>query len=187
MTWQTKMATETPFLVRFRSRTGGTSFTLDNLPEGAERYGCGGPQADGYGQYCQGGVVLPIELEDSGTYTLSIKLRGDQLGGEPVRVMVSIDSNLDALEEFRYAEGDTWYKDMREPGFLASEVPESTPSLQWLAAEIVKDPWFAESAVKFWWPSLMGPEVVSAPEVVEDASLKRNSRCTRLSRATSQI
>ena len=47
--------------------------------------------------------------------------------GEPVRVMVSIDSNLDALEEFRYAEGDTWYKDMREPGFLASEVPESTP------------------------------------------------------------
>ena len=41
---------------------------------------------------------------------------------------------------------------------------------QWLAAEIVKDPWFAESAVKFWWPSLMGQEVVSAPEVVEDTS-----------------
>ncbi len=150
--------------------SGTTSFTLDNLPEGTERYGCGGPQVDGYGQYCPGGVVLPIELEDSGTYTLSIKLRGDQLGGEPVRVMVSIDSNLNALEEFRYAEGDTWYKDMREPGFLANEAPESTPSLQWLAAEIVKDPWFAESAVKFWWPSLMGQEVVSAPEVVEDTS-----------------
>ena len=87
-----------------------------------------------------------------------------------MRVMVSIDSNLNALEEFRYSEGDTWYKDMREPGFLANEAPESTPSLQWLAAEIVKDPWFAESAVKFWWPSLMGQEIVSAPEVVEDAS-----------------
>ena len=140
----------------------------NNIPEDTERYGCGGLQRDGYGQYCQGGVVFPIELGEAGTYTLSIKLRGDQFGEEPVQVMVSIDTDINALDGIRYTEGDTWYKDMREPGFLASTTPKEAESLQWLAAEIVKDPWFAESVVRFWWPSLMGQPVIEAPEVVED-------------------
>ena len=99
----------------------GTTSSPNNLPEVPERYGAAGLKPMASGETALGGVVLPIELEDSGVYTLSIELRGDQFGGEPVRVMVSIDSNKGALEEFRYAEGDTWYRDMRDPGFLASE------------------------------------------------------------------
>jgi hypothetical protein len=71
------------------------------------------------------------------------------------------------LEE-PYEEGDTWYNDMREPGFETLIFANQESTLQDLAATIVADPRFAEGAVKFWWPALMGEEIISAPTVEED-------------------
>ncbi len=64
--------------------------------------------------------------------------------------------------------GDTWYRDMRPPGFdgvLAS----STNTTRWLAEQIVKDARFATSTVRFWWPAVFGSELLKAPEVATDA------------------
>ncbi len=69
-----------------------------------------------------------------------------------------------------YQHGDTWYRDMREPGFEGKKAPNNANSLQWLAQEIVADPRFARAAVKFWWPSVIGTEVLYPPEVESDAT-----------------
>ena len=66
--------------------------------------------------------------------------------------------------ESPYQRGDTWYRDMLEPGFDSKLAPNSDRSLQWLARRIVADPRFAEATVRFWWPAIMGVEVASPPE-----------------------
>ena len=63
-----------------------------------------------------------------------------------------------------YQEGDTWYRDMREPGFGGRTAPNPENSLQWLAEQIVDDDRFAEGTVKFWWPAILGVEVAEPPE-----------------------
>ncbi|MDE0174808.1 MAG: DUF1588 domain-containing protein [Defluviicoccus sp.] len=68
-----------------------------------------------------------------------------------------------------YQEGDTWYRDMRVPGFNGERAPEGEDSLQWLARQIVDDRRFAEATVKFWWPAIMGSEIAEAPEAEDDA------------------
>ena len=68
-----------------------------------------------------------------------------------------------------YQHGDTWYRDMREPGFDGSLAPSSDNSLQWLAEQIVADGRFAEATVRFWWPALMGAEVTEPPGDERDA------------------
>ena len=68
-----------------------------------------------------------------------------------------------------YQHGDTWYRDMREPGFDGFLAPSSDNSLQWLAERIVADGRFAEATVRFWWPALMGAEVTEPPEDARDA------------------
>ena len=80
----------------------------------------------------------------------------------------------DSLDEFYkeppdgadtlYVEGDTWYRDMRAPGFEGAVAPDADYSLQWLASRIAEDERFAEAAVRFWWPAVMGAEVAEAPE-----------------------
>ena len=67
-----------------------------------------------------------------------------------------------------YEEGDVWYGDMRAPGFHGATAPDSDSSLQWLAQQIVADERFAEAAVKFWWPAIMGSEVARFPEDERD-------------------
>lgn len=104
---------------------------------------------------------------------------------------------MDSLDEFYkeppdgseslYVEGDTWYRDMRLAGFDGHVVPDANLSLRWLAAEITADPRFAESAVKFWWPAVMGAEVTRAPEDPNDAGfdgrlLAANAQATEVSR-----
>ena len=71
-----------------------------------------------------------------------------------------------------YREGDTWYNDMRAPGIGVARAPHPDNSLQWLARRIVSDPRFAEAAVKFWWPAIMGSEVAEAPEDTADADFE---------------
>ena len=68
-----------------------------------------------------------------------------------------------------YQVGDTWFRDMRTPGFAGRLAPNPDNSVQWLAQQIVADPRFAEATVKFWWPAIMGREVARAPEAEGDA------------------
>ena len=63
-----------------------------------------------------------------------------------------------------YEEGDTWYGDMRFPGFDGDQPRNADNSLQWLARQIVADDRFASATVKFWWPAIMGSEVAEPPE-----------------------
>ena len=62
-----------------------------------------------------------------------------------------------------YEKGDTWYRDMRAPGFGVEHAPEGEDSLRWLAQQIVNDRRFADATVKFWWPAIMGREVAEPP------------------------
>ena len=71
--------------------------------------------------------------------------------------------------ESLYQRGDTWYRDMREPGFGEMLAPNADNSLQWLARQIVADPRFAEAAVRFWWPGIFGEEITLPPEDSSDS------------------
>ena len=68
-----------------------------------------------------------------------------------------------------YQPGDTWYRDMRVPGFNGLIAPDADNSAQWLAKQIVTDDRFAEATVKFWWPAITGVEVVRPPEDKNDS------------------
>lgn len=75
-----------------------------------------------------------------------------------------------------YELGDTWYCDMREPGFVRAGDAEATPydpesglaSLQWLAREMTADPRFATGAVRFWFRALYGRDPIAEPEEPSD-------------------
>ena len=62
-----------------------------------------------------------------------------------------------------YQQGDTWFRDMRVPGFDGQTAPSADNSLQWLAEQIVADERFSKAAVRFWWPSIMGVELIDPP------------------------
>lgn len=66
-----------------------------------------------------------------------------------------------------YQEGDTWYRDMREPGLEGSAAPDiadNLDSLQWLGQQIATDPRFASATVRFWWPAMYGSDPLVLPE-----------------------
>ena len=67
-----------------------------------------------------------------------------------------------------YRDGDTWFRDMREPGFGDEVAPSADNSLQWLAEKLVADERFAEGAVRFWWPAIMGVHLAEPPEDSSD-------------------
>ena len=71
-----------------------------------------------------------------------------------------------------YREGDTWYRDMRAPGFGDAIAPNSDNSVQWLARKIAADERFAEATVKFWWPAILGSEVAEPPADEADADFE---------------
>ena len=89
---------------------------------------------------------------------------------------------LDSLDDFYkdppdgsytpYQEGDSWYRDMREPGFDGRVAPNAENSLQWLAERIVADDRFADAAVKFWWPAILGVEIATPPEDENDSDFE---------------
>ena len=89
---------------------------------------------------------------------------------------------LDSLDEFYkyppdgsytpYKYGDSWYRDMRDPGFDGEVAPNAENSLQWLAERIVADDRFAEATVKFWWPAILGVEIATPPEDENDSNFE---------------
>ena len=63
-----------------------------------------------------------------------------------------------------YKLGDTWYRDMREPGFEGALAGDTQDSVQWLAHRIADDPRFAAATVRFWWPAVFGATPLLLPE-----------------------
>lgn len=92
-----------------------------------------------------------------------------------------MDSLSDAYKwpsdgETLYEWGDTWYRDMRTPGFEGTDAPSADNSLQWLAEQITEDDRFYSASVKFWWPSVMGVDALLAPEESSDADFDQKLR-----------
>ena len=98
---------------------------------------------------------------DAGRY------RNGHLGQDALPRSYRFPEDPDA--ERLYQEGDTWFRDMRTPGFAGDIVNNAGYSLQWLGERIVDDPRFATAAVKFWWPAVMGSSVALAPEEITDS------------------
>ncbi len=69
-----------------------------------------------------------------------------------------------------YQRGDTWFRDMRAPGFGGQQAPSADSSLQWLAERMVADERFAQAAVRFWWEAVMGTELAEPPTDSSDSN-----------------
>ena len=114
-------------------------------------------------------VFVDVEVPNDGIYYVEIVTWANQYEqhGQDDFAELSVVAN-----DYVYQEGDTWYRDMRVPGFAGELVPDFDNSVQWLAERIVADERFAEAAVKFWWPTIMGSEVAEPPEDEEDADFE---------------
>ena len=114
-------------------------------------------------------LSIPVEVPESGYYRVEVVawvLTFDGHNPEtPATLRIWVPPHF-------YEEGDTWYRDMRIPGFADEAVPDSDSSLQWLAKQIVADKRFAEATVKFWWSAIMGSEVAEFPEDAGDTDFE---------------
>ena len=131
-----------------------------------DEHECGGRWGDvGVGFHCR--VVVSVRVPRDGDYTIEVAAwtgwQSEEAQGKPgaLRVWAPIKDY--------HREGDTWYRDMRAPGFDGRDAPDADNSLRWLARRIVADGRFAEAAVKFWWPAILGAEVAEPPEDEADA------------------
>ena len=104
-----------------------------------------------------------VDVPTYDRYVVEAVVWADQAGDELAQV---------AFGHMLYREGDTWYRDMRAPGFNGQLVPDADYSLRWLAERIVQDPRFAEAAVKFWWPAIMGADIAEPPADKGDADFE---------------
>lgn len=128
---------------------------------------CGEPAADGHLLLWNGGfecaVHVPVRVPAAGEHRVELFAWGHRhpLYGDDGYAKVSVVADP-------YHKGDTWYRDMRAPGFDGMAVPDSNQSLAWVARRMVADERFAPATVRFWWPALMGSEVAEPPGT-EDA------------------
>ena len=111
---------------------------------------------------------IDVEIPSDGTYEVEVVAWSngyyEQYGNDGF-ARLSVSAN-------EYQVGDTWYRDMRAPGFNGKLAPNPDNSVQWLARQIVADPRFAGATVKFWWPALTGQEVTRPPEDEGDAGFE---------------
>ena len=119
-----------------------------------------GPDVDGHYQWWGWECAnIPVDVSEPATYVVELTAWADQAGDEVTWFRLGVK---------RYQLGDTWYRDMRTPGFDGTTVPDVDTSLQWLAEQIVADDRFAEATVKFYWPAIMGSEVAEPPQDEDD-------------------
>ena len=104
-------------------------------------------------------VRVPVDVPAVGDYVVEVTTWADQAGDEPARLAVAASP---------YRLGDAWYRDMRAPGFGGESPPDAARSLPWLARRIVADERFAEAAVGFWWPAIMGRDLAVPPPESDD-------------------
>ena len=112
-------------------------------------------------------IHLDVEVPRNGDYSVEIVAWAEPDAQYPGGGFARL-----AVSDQIYREGDTWYRDMRTPGFGVEVVPNPDNSVQWLARRIVADVRFAEATVKFWWPVVMGSEVAEPPEDEGDANFE---------------
>jgi len=75
-----------------------------------------------------------------------------------------------------YQEGDTWYRDMREPGLEGETADSDLDSLQWLGRKIAGDARFAAATVRFWWPAIFGAEPLVIPQDADGPKYEQRLR-----------
>lgn len=108
-------------------------------------------------------LAVPVNVPAAGTYTVEVEAWiWEQDGHYPATLRIWAPGHI-------YEEGDTWYRDMRAPGFGAALAPDANSSAQWLARQIVAGSAFAEATVEFWWPTIHGSEVLTTPDTTDDA------------------
>ena len=113
-------------------------------------------------------IYMDVEVPSDGVYNVEIVAWSNgyiEQYGEDGFAKLSVVSNP-------YQVGDTWYRDMRAPGFAGEQAPNPDDSVQWLARKIVADERFAKATVEFWWPAIMGSEVAEPPEDEGDADFE---------------
>ena len=123
----------------------------------------GATGADDHYQWWGWDCAIPLNIPAGASYIVEVVTWADRAGDELAKL---------GLGARLYQEGDTWYRDMRSPGFSAEQAPEGEDSLRWLARQIVDDRRFAEATVKFWWPAIMGSEVAEPPAEEGDADFE---------------
>lgn len=131
------------------------------LPYDGTNLGCVRQWGDHLSMQTYCGVSVGVDIAQEGSYRVSVDTwrlysefpAGIKMWGGPGF----------------YRDGDTWYRDMRKPGFEETLAPSANDSLRWLAEQIAADARFAESAVKFWWPAIMGTDVVAPPQETGEA------------------
>ena len=102
-------------------------------------------------------VWLAVEIDMPGDYVVEVVAWADHYPQyEEGFAQIAVATG-------KYRKGDTWYRDMRDPGFDGEKALDPDASLQWLAKRVAADPRFAEATVKFWWPAIMGDEVAEPP------------------------
>lgn len=102
---------------------------------------------------------------DPGEYMLELDVLTSVDEGFPRdSTYVGFSWNGGFSEEALYQYGDTWYRDMRTPGFEGKDAAEGMDSIQWLGRQIAEDPRFPKATVKFWWPAVFGDEALEVPE-----------------------
>ena len=123
---------------------------------------CGAPEADHHLRLWNGGfecaIHIPLSIQTAGAHRLEISAWATrhELYGDDGYAKLSLVADP-------YRKGDTWYRDMRPPGFDARALPDANRSLRWLARRIAADARFAPATVRFWWPAVMGGEVAEPP------------------------
>ena len=147
------------------------------VPPPGSDFGCGhqgyNPAGrDDHVALFNGGVgcayFVEVEVPRDGVYDVEIVawMNGrHELHGDDGFARLAVEANA-------YQSGDTWYGDMRAPGFVGELAPNSDNSVQWLAGQIVADERFAEATVKFWWPAIMGNDVAEPPEEEGDVDFE---------------
>ena len=124
----------------------------------------------GWGGEHRCALFVDVEAPAEGGYVVEVVAWADRYDH---RVHYAGDAYSEiSVEVGGYRTGDTWYRDMRAPGFNGEPAQNADNSVQWLATQIVADERFAEATVKFWWPAIMGSEVAEPPEDERDADFE---------------
>ena len=125
------------------------------------------------------GCVARVEIPRDGRYEVVVhaQYRPERTvcplaGGDCVEDEGGPNAQLGVLIEDFFRDGDRWYRGMRGAGLGTARSPDDEDSLHWLALRIAEDHRFAESTVKFWWPAVMGREVLAPPEDEGDAGFE---------------
>ena len=103
-------------------------------------------------------IHIPLQVRAAGEHRVEIVAWGRRHAnyGDEGYAKISVVANP-------YRKGDTWYRDMRAPGFNGAAVPDANHSLASVARQITEDERFAAATVRFWWPALMGSDVADPP------------------------